>query len=224
MFYLKINRLRIKDTHRRLFLTANKGPVIHMLSIATTEPASAATIQEWLNENDKEKQRQDFQRIMKNSLTITAIPETQLIYNSNASIVFGDTGYVLFSRKDIPENINWIFCAIKSNQHIRERWGSIGQIISDDRTDQLISQAIRLLSLSAAGTLGLGVCLLLADTVIKALALTPDEQLGMSCQSFIRQRDYPYGERTRNGSPDTSGNMLLDYSLWGYNEAAAQAP
>lgn len=220
MFYLKINRVRIKNTDTPMLFPHSKGPVIDMLSIASTDVTGGLDVESWLSETDANKRTQLHAAV--GQAAVVPIMSTQLIYNTNASIVFGDTGYVVFNHQDIPENINWIFLAIKSNERRRQLWGSVQQELSEQRSDKLIEQAITAFSLNPAAAFGLAVCGLLARIIVKKLAAEPDEILGMSSQSFIRVRDYPYGERTRDGVPDTSGNMLLDYSLFGFNENSIQ--
>jgi hypothetical protein len=42
-----------------------------------------------------------------------------------------------------------------------------------------------------------------------------DDQVGVVYQSFNRFEHYPHGERKRDDVPDLSGNMRLDYSIFG---------
>lgn len=54
----------------------------------------------------------------------------------------------------------------------------------------------------------------LTNIVSTTLKNNPDDQLGLLYMSLNKQEHYRYGERKRDGIPDLTGNIRVDYSLF----------
>ncbi|MGL4723000.1 MAG: hypothetical protein ACRCWW_00610 [Scandinavium sp.] len=222
MFYFKINRVRLHDTHSSSLFPWAEKPTINMVSFIVTQTADTVSLDNWIKETDPVKKKTNLDAIINNNIMMVDIPDISVKYNTDASITFGDTGYLLYRSETIPDDLSWIFLAIKNNDKNRIVWTEIKNTITSSESKTLAQALSVILQANPAIDLALAVTRLVAGEAAKHLSTKPDDILGSACQSFIRQQHYPYGERSRDGIPDTTGNMLVDYSLFAYN--AQQIP
>jgi hypothetical protein len=59
-----------------------------------------------------------------------------------------------------------------------------------------------------------------ADLLRKKLRANKADLIGYWQTYFFRERDYPHGVRDRQDAPDTTGNALIDYAMFGCDKEA----
>ncbi len=63
---------------------------------------------------------------------------------------------------------------------------------------------------------GVAIAKYIAGVVAGNLSRRKDDLAGLLYMSLNRREHYPHGERKRDDVPDLTGNMLVDYSLFGF--------
>ncbi len=56
------------------------------------------------------------------------------------------------------------------------------------------------------------------NVISKVAKQNHDDLIGILYTSLNRRQHYPHGERKRDRVPDLSNNMLIDYSIFGFDE------
>lgn len=144
------------------------------------------------------------------------MPEIQRV-KDNQLIFFGDTGYNVFVADTIPESVNWMLLAVKSNQQMVDNATLLTQILTEQNLTKLVG-VLGVLSGAAAPVTAAVTTLttLVAESVLKLCVNAHDRQLGILLTSFTRQEHYPYGKRDMQNVPDATGNMKVDYTIFGF--------
>jgi hypothetical protein len=68
-----------------------------------------------------------------------------------------------------------------------------------------------------AGVIGIGRVAL--DLLRKKMKDNRDDLVGYWQSTFNRQEHYPHGVRDKEDAPDMTGNLRVDYTLFGYEQS-----
>jgi hypothetical protein len=141
------------------------------------------------------------------------------------TITFGDTGYVVHRSDAIPEDFNWCLLAMEDEQALRNFGQTLSTVVGSSGFDGFAQGLSVLVGASAnpAFAAGTAVAKFVAEVLAAYLKGKGDEMIGALYLSLNRREHYPHGERKSDGVPDLSGNMLVDYSLFGF-EATPPVP
>jgi hypothetical protein len=221
MFYFRINKVQIFDNHTGkgfLGLGSDKATV-QLWSLLVSGNIELPNLDQLLQTNDPQVRNQLVAEIVKTvaaSRRLTPIDSVK----DNKTIVFGDTGYVLFQSQDIPEDFNWEFIAIKLNDKTRDIGKDILNVVNDkdfgsfaDSLPALVGGAV-----NPAFTAAVEVGKFIFGAVGNILSDKNDKQLGLLYMSLDEQEHYPHGVRNSQDVPDLTGNMLVDYSIFAYDD------
>lgn len=139
---------------------------------------------------------------------------------SNHVFEFGDTGRVLYSANEIPNEFHWIMFVIDVDSDVRDLGARIDELLPDEKVDSIASNLLKIAG--ATATPQISAALSLSKTLIRGITSyfkhDDNDQLGVIEQSFIRPLHYPTGKRSSVGNSDLSGNMYYDYTIFGINE------
>jgi hypothetical protein len=138
----------------------------------------------------------------------------------NQSLLFGDAGLAVFSSDRIPDGLDMRLWMIESDEDIRGFALDADKVLDSDAFKGLFAVAETALAvtnplLSGAIAVG-GVTLNLLRQKLRA---NRDDLVGYWQASFNRAEHYPHGLRDRQDVYDTTGNILVDYTLFGYENA-----
>lgn len=226
MFYFRINKLKLFDNRTQgLFSFRRDLATIKIVSFVTTENTDLPDLELWVRENDPAKK----QTLLANA--VAAVLASRILIpiehiKDNQTITFGDTGYVIFESAKIPDNFNWCFLAVKSEHADRE----LGQLLSSVTSDPQFATFSSNLGLLIAGatnptfTAAVEVAKFTTGVIAKILTGKGDKQVGVLYMSLDRQEHYPHGIRNSNGVPDLTGNMLVDYAVFGSEMSSTDMP
>jgi hypothetical protein len=144
------------------------------------------------------------------------MPQIQRV-KDNQLIYFGDTGYNIFVNDTIPQDLNRMLPAIKSNQKMVDNAQLTNEILTDKNLTSLVNAIALLASITNPVTAAVStLTTLIAQSVLKVCTQARDHQLGLYIASLVRQEHYPYGKRDAQDVPDTTGNMNVDYTIFGF--------
>ena len=218
MFYFRINKVKIMDNRERGFLFFRRDLAeIKLISFVTTGDISFPDLDPYLRETDHEKKKQ-LAASMVAQVVSQRILATVDNVKDNQAITFGDTGYVLYQADAIPTDFNWCFIALEDDGDVRGVGESIDEVLGNPGFNSF-AQNLGILvgaATNPAFTAGVVISKFVAEIVAENLKKKKDDLAGLLYMSLNRQEQFPRGERKRDDVPDLTGNMLVDYSLFGF--------
>jgi len=222
MFFFRINKLRIIDNKERPKYLGIFGPdraKVKIISFVTTDNMALPDMTDFLQTNDP--------LFRKNVLkaAVSQVVESRILtlvdnIKDNHIMFFGDTGYVLYHSKKIPEHFDWQFVAYESDQPLRDSAMMIEDIVNDAEFDTFTNNLSTLITgaVNPAYTASVAIGKFATKVTLKIASQNKDDMIGIIYMSLNRWEHYPFGERKKDDIPDMTNNMLIDYSVFGFDE------
>lgn len=211
MFYLRLNKVRIFNNYRLL-----GSSDLQLMSFVTMGEADFPMLNEFYRTSDAAVKKELIAQAVNKVLSSRIMPQIQRI-KDNQVIYFGDTGYNVFVNDTIPQDLNWMLLAIKSNQQMVDNATLAGEILTEQNLNSLVATIAMLSGVASPVTAAVStLTLLVAQSVLKVCTNAKDHQLGLLLTSFVRQEHYPNGKRDAQDVPDATGNMKVDYTIFGF--------
>ena len=211
MFYLRLNKIRIFNNYRLL-----GSSDLQLMSFVTMGEADFPMLNEFYRTSDAAVKKELVAQAVNKVLSSRIMPQIQRI-KDNQVIYFGDTGYNVFVNDTIPQDLNWMLLAIKSNQQLVDNATLAGEILTEQNLNSLVATIAMLSGMASPVTAAVStLTLLVAQSVLKVCTNAKDHQLGLLLTSFVRQEHYPNGKRDVQDVPDATGNMKVDYTIFGF--------
>jgi len=211
MFYLRLNKIRIFNNYRLL-----GSSDLQLMSFVTMGEADFPKLNEFYRTSDAAVKKELIAQAVNKVLNSRIMPQIQRI-KDNQVIYFGDTGYNVFVNDTIPQDLNWMLLAIKSSQQLVDNATLAGEIITEQNLNSLVVTIAMLAGVASPVTAAVStLTLLVAQSVLKVCTNAKDHQLGLLLTSFVRQEHYPNGKRDAQDVPDATGNMKVDYTIFGF--------
>ena len=211
MFYLRLNKIRIFNNYRLL-----GSSDLQLMSFVTMGEADFPMLNEFYRTSDAAVKKELVAQAVNKVLSSRIMPQIQRI-KDNQVIYFGDTGYNVFVNDTIPQDLNWMLLAIKSNQQLVDNATLAREILTEQNLNSLVATIAMLSGVASPVTAAVStLTLLVAQSVLKVCTNAKDHQLGLLLTSFVRQEHYPNGKRDAQDVPDATGNMKVDYTIFGF--------
>ncbi len=220
MFYFRLNKVRIIDNRESGFLFFKRDLAeIKMISFITTGDTSFPDLDAFLQETDSQEKAK-LAAAMVSQVVSNRILATIDNVKDDQSITFGDTGYVLFQRDVIPTDFNWCFMALENDGDVRNVGETIEEVVQHEDFGDFVSNLALVVGAASNPGFAAGVAIAkyIAGVVAGNLGKRKDDLAGLLYMSLNRREHYPHGERKRDDVPDLTGNMLVDYSLFGFDD------
>lgn len=218
MFYVRLNRLRIIKNGDLI----GKGE-IQFMSFINQSSDSFPNLNEFFETNDEARKKE----IIKDS--VSNVIQSRILMTINkvkdkSLITFGDTGYIVFKDEKIPKDFSWQIIGVELDKKTRDNAGLIKAVLTDSNIN-VITKGIEVLAKTTNPISGAVVELskLVIGIILDIAKNKKDDQVGYYLSSFIEKLDYPNGIRDRQDVPDLTGNMFVDYSIFGYDDYAVEA-
>jgi len=132
-------------------------------------------------------------------------------------MTFGDTGYALYTSSKIPISFNWALMLFEIDEDINNLGKDIDGVINRPEFDSFVNNVLILASAATnpVAAAGVAIAKYTVGVVAKSMIKNKDDQIGLAYLSFNKFEHYPHGERKRDDVPDLSGNVFIDYSIFG---------
>ncbi|KAF2514164.1 hypothetical protein [Flavobacterium foetidum] len=215
MFYVRLNKLRIIKNGDLL----GKGE-IQFMSFINQSTDSFPDFNEFFETNDENRKKE----IIKDA--VSRVIQSRILLTINkvkdkSIITFGDTGYIVYKENKIPKDFSWQIIAVDLDKKTRDNAGLIKSILTDANIST-ITKGIEVLAKTSNPISGAVVELskLVTGIILDLAKNKKDDQVGYFLASFIEKLDYPNGIRDRQDVPDLTGNIFVDYSIFGYEDYA----
>ncbi len=231
MFYFRIDRVRFLDNgsvKSGLGIFGHDYAKVKFLSFVTRSDQKVPQLDKWMKTNDSAAKEAAMQKLVRQTLNTRDLTELDRVQD-NVPVSFGDTGLILYEAEEIPEAFTWTFVAVRSDQDLREAAGDANEFLDEPGFS---SFSTNILSLIRTGSVlanptyaaGVEVAKFVAQVTARRLMKKGDRQLGAVTVSFIRPEHYPQGIRESREVHDMTGNMLFDYTIFGYKRALPVGP
>jgi hypothetical protein len=135
----------------------------------------------------------------------------------NQSLLFGESGMVIYQSETIPDNLSLQLWVIESDEDVRTFTLDADKVIDSDAFRGLlvaVEAALTVTNPVLSGIIGVGV--VVTNLLRQKLKANKDDLVGYWQLNLNRQEHYPHGARDRQDTPDTTGNILVDYTLFGF--------
>jgi len=211
MFYLRLNKLRI--IQNGVILGTSE---IQLMSFVTLGDTDFPMLDQFYSEIDDQKKRELVAMAVTKVISSRVMPQIQRI-KDNQAVYFGDTGYNVFVAQEIPQDLNWLLLAIRSNQKMIDNATLLTQVLTEKNLGSMVGALGALAGMSNPVTMAVTtLSTIIAESVLQLCANAKDHQLGLFLSSYVRQEHYPNGKRDAQNVNDTTGNMLVDYTIFGF--------
>jgi flagellar protein FlgJ len=141
----------------------------------------------------------------------------------NQDLLFGDSGLVVYAGERIPDELNMQLWMIESDDDVRQSVIDAETILDSDVFKGLLT-TISALSVSSnpivTGAVAIGG--VVAGLLRRKLKANSDDLVGYWQTTLSRAEHYPHGLRDRQDVTDTTGNILIDYTLFGFEESISK--
>jgi hypothetical protein len=145
-----------------------------------------------------------------NSLEVNGVKDNQ-------TLLFGDAGLLLYQSDTIPDRLDIQLWVIESDEDIRNFAVDADKVLDSDAFKGLfaaveVALAVTNPILSSVIAVG-GV---VVNMLRQKLRANKDDLVGYWQASLNRPEHYPHGTRDKQDVYDTTGNVLVDYTLFGF--------
>lgn len=223
MFFLRLNRLHISDNHTRKSFLGLLGPDranIKIASFISTDQSVLPDLDRFVDSATRDTERTEIlAAAIEDTLSrrvFTTFPNVE----DGHVLTFGDAGYTVHQDAFIPQQLDWSLLVVKSNREGRKLGMRVDELLGDEKFPAFQRNLVTVL-MGAAGAINpgflaaAGIARFIGEAAAEILKRKDDELIGLYYNSLNRLEHYPHGERKRDNSPGVTGNISLDYSLFG---------
>lgn len=218
MFVFRLNKVKLIDnkTGKGWPFVKDDKATIQFWSIVTVDSIDLPNLQDYMNENDAAKKKVIAASLVQDVAQSALMTPVQGI-RDGVDVTFGDTGVPLYFADKMPDRFCWEFTCLKLNDKTRDIGQQMVDTIHDEKFDSFAGNLPKLIGKAAnpAFTAGVEIGKFIFNIIGKNLAKKKDKQLGILQTGFFRQLDYPNGKRDSQNVQDESGNMRIDYTIFG---------
>jgi hypothetical protein len=209
-FVFRLNKLKVINNR-------DWGPgELKMLSFVTGQDVNLPVLDDLQHTTDPELKKQLITAAAQSVLSAKVLMQLDNVRDGH-QILFGDTGYALYTTDKIPVSFNWSLMLFEIDEDINNLGGKIDGIVDAPGFDGFVSKVLVLAGAAAnpAAAAGIAIAKYVIGLVADSMINNKDDQIGLAYQSFNRFEHYLHGERKRDDVSDLSGNVRIDYSIFG---------
>jgi hypothetical protein len=229
MFYSRINKIKVFDNREGFLGLFNRRAEMRIYSyvkasnvlptLSAPDCGSGIAISELLALPDEAARKQrllDAVLAETNHLAQSSSLEINGV-KDNQTLLFGDSGLVIFSSESIPEKLDVQLWVIESDEDVRNFVVEADKVLDSDAFKGLFAAVEATLAITNPVISGvIAVAGVVINIIRKRLRENKDDLVGYWQASFNRAEHYPHGVRDKQDVYDTTGNILVDYTLFGY--------
>jgi hypothetical protein len=231
MFYSRINKIKVFNNREGFLGLFNRGAELRIYSYASNPGVEkgryvpALSVSDLLAMEEKEREEKLLERVLAEAELFAQSKYLEINgVKDNQSLLFGDSGLVIYSSEQIPDMLNMQLWVIESDGDVRQFALDADKVVDSDAFKGLliaIETALTVTNPVLSGIIGIGA--VVANLLRQKLRANKDDLVGYWQTTLNRAEHYPHGTRDRQDTADTTGNILVDYTLFGFeNEIKIQ--
>lgn len=219
MFYFRINRIKIFDNHVNRVIDRRDKADVEILSFVNTESSLLPQLKGFTNAKTEAAQKAILAKAVTAAVEARVLTPIENVKDYH-ELIFGDTGYVLYQADTIPNSLHWQMLVLGSKARMRDRAKLAQEIVSSNEFGSFATNVLVVASASAnpIAYAAMEIGKFITNTIIKLYANKRDDMLGLVYQSWNRQEHYKHGERKKDDQADLTGNIIYDYSIFGFDK------
>jgi hypothetical protein len=216
MFYFRLNKVRILDNREKGGLFRPDRAEIEFLSLINTGNDDFPNVDALLHTEKSEEHEAVLTAII-TQIASSRVIRTIYDVKDGQVFTFGDAGYTLFQTKKIPQDFNWIFLAIEKDDEERELGQDIQAVLQHPEYPAFRQNVLTVIrgATNPAFVVGIEAARFMAKVWLDRLAHSKDKQAGVLYMSLNRPEHYRHGLRDKQDVSDLTGNMFVDYTIFG---------
>lgn len=189
---------------------------VKLLSFVTGEDVNLPVLDDLQRTTEPERKKELIKAATQTVLSSKVLMQLDNVRDGHI-MTFGDTGYALYTSSKIPISFNWTLMLFEIDEDINNLGKDIDGVINRPEFDSFVNDVLILASVATnpVAAAGVAIAKYTLGVVAKTLIKNKDDQIGLSYLSFNKFEHYPHGERKRDDVPDLSGNVFIDYSIFG---------
>ncbi|MDR1675785.1 MAG: hypothetical protein LBR86_04885 [Tannerella sp.] len=138
----------------------------------------------------------------------------------NQTLTFDEAGLVLYQSGTIPDNLHMQVWVIESDEDVRKFALDAEKVMQSDAFRGLVASVGALLAaMNPLLTGAIGVGGVVVSLLLQKLKANRDDLVGYWQATLNRGEHYPHGTRDRQDVYDSTGNIQLDYTLFGFDRS-----
>jgi hypothetical protein len=225
MFYARINKLKVfnnREGFLGLFNRAELRIYSHAAgySIGAEPYASPLTLADLTDPDDAVRRQKLLDAVLSEagrfaqsySLEINGVKDNQ-------TLTFDEAGLVICQSETIPDNLNIQVWVIESDEDVRKFALDAETVMQSDAFKGLVATVGAVLTATnpyLTGAIGVGG--VVVSLLRQKLKANKDDLVGYWQATLNRTEHYPHGTRDRQDVYDSTGNIQLDYTLFGFDK------
>ncbi|MDR1593496.1 MAG: hypothetical protein LBS43_03280 [Prevotellaceae bacterium] len=229
MFYSRINKIKVFNNREGFLGLFNSRAELRIYSIAWNPSGMSGRIVDAGFRNppvrlselmglDEERRKERLAEAVLNEAERFA-QSTILEINGvkdNQSLLFGDAGMVVYTSRHIPNELSMQLLVVESDEDIRKFAVEADQVIDSPAFKALFAAVETTLAVASPAISGIvAVGGVVVNLIRQKLRANKDDLVGYWVASLNRAEHYPHGLRDKQDVYDTTGNILVDYTLFG---------
>jgi hypothetical protein len=229
MFYARINKIKVFDNREGFLGLFNRTAEMRIYTYVSApspleagEFISPAQLLELPSEADRKQRLLEAVLAESKHFAQSASLEINGV-KDNQTLLFGEAGLVIYTAEKIPEQLNIQLWVIESDEDIRRIALDADTVLDSDAFKALVTATELALAVSnPILTASIAVGKTLASLLRQKLRTNKDDLVGYWQSALFRDQDYPHGSRDRQDVYDTTGNILIDYTLFGFENTLSE--
>jgi hypothetical protein len=219
--------MKVFDNREGFLGLLNRGAELRIYSYLTPGPSpkergvGVVQLSDFVQLSEKEREEKLVEQVLLEAGVLAQTKSLEINgVKDNQSLTFGESGLVVYSSEQIPDELNIQLWVIESDTDIREFALDADQVLDSAAFKGLfaaVEVALAVTNPIVSGAIAVGG--VVTDLLRRKLRANKDDLVGYWQTSLNRAEHYPHGVRDKQDVYDTTGNILVDYTLFGYENA-----
>jgi hypothetical protein len=232
MFYIRVNKIKVFNNREGFLGLFNRAELRiyslvsnptgisgHIITEQKLVPAEI-TIADLIDLTDEQRKGRLLEVVLagverfseSHSLEINGVKDNQ-------SLLFGDAGLVIYQSNHIPDALDMQIWVIESDEDVRKLALDADKVLDSDAFKGLVAAVGTALAITnPILTAAIGVGGIVANLLRQKLKANKDDLVGYWQCALNREEHYPHGTRNKQDVPDTTGNIRVDYTVFGFEK------
>jgi hypothetical protein len=226
MFYARINKIKVFNNREGFLGLFNRRAELRIYSLANGTSGVMAEsglgnpplrLSELLHLDEEERKDRLLEAVLAEAVRFTQSSALEINgVKDNQTLLFGDAGIVIYSSEHIPDELSMQLLVVESDEDIRKFAVYIDKVFDSDAFRSLFAAVETALLVANPAVSGvIAVDGVVVNLLRQKLRANKDDLVGYWVASLNRAEHYPHGLRDKQDVYDTTGNILVDYTLFG---------
>jgi hypothetical protein len=230
MFYTRINKIKVFNNREGFLGLFNRSAELRIYSYVSNPSGRAGhflengryipelTISDLLNTDEKKREEKLLEQVLAEAELFAQSKYLEVNgVKDNQTLLFGEAGLVIYSSNHVPDELDIRLWVIESDADVRDFALEADKVLDSDAFKGLFAAVETALAVTAPALSGaVAVGGIAVSLLRQKLRANKDDLVGYWQVSLNRTEHYPHGTRDRQDVYDMTGNILVDYTLFGF--------